>query len=129
MGPARQRRSGSCILFLPRGITMHVRTGDEVLVITGKNKGQRGRITRAIPERDRIVVENINMVKKHVKARGPRQRGGIIEVEAPLHASKVMLICPNCGEATRVGFRVNDAGKKVRYCKKCEADIAQPARS
>ena len=74
---------------------MHVKTGDEVLVIAGKNKGQRGKITRSIPSEDRVVVENVNMVKKHMKPRGPRQRGGIVEMEAPLHVSKVMLVCPS----------------------------------
>lgn len=107
---------------------MHVRTGDEVLVITGKNKGQRGKITRAIPDRDRVVVENINMVKKHIKARGPRQRGGIVEVEAPLHVSNVMLICPNCNKASRTGHRIEEgegkqSRRKVRYCKACDAAI------
>ncbi len=107
---------------------MHVRTGDEVLVITGKNKGQRGRITRAIPSEERVVVENVNMVKKHVKARGPRQRGGILEVEAPLNVSNVMLICPNCGKASRTGDRILEGDgkvsrRKVRYCKACDANI------
>ncbi len=107
---------------------MHVRTGDEVLVIAGKNKGQRGRITRAIPSEDRVVVENVNMVKKHVKARGPRQRGGILEVEAPLNVSNVMLICPNCGKASRTGDRILEGDgkvsrRKVRYCKACDANI------
>jgi large subunit ribosomal protein L24 len=107
---------------------MHVRTGDEVLVISGKNKGQRGKITRAIPEQNRVVVENVNMVKKHMKARGPRQRGGIIEVEAPLDASNVMLICPNCGKAARTGDRILEgegkvSRRKVRYCKACDGDV------
>ncbi len=108
---------------------MHVRTGDEVLVISGKNKGQRGKITRAIPAQDRVVVENINIVKKHIKARGPRQRGGIIEVEAPLHVSNVMLICPTCNKASRTGDRIEEgegkqSRRKVRYCKACDATIA-----
>jgi large subunit ribosomal protein L24 len=107
---------------------MHVRTGDEVLVITGKNKGQRGRITRAIPSEDRVIVEGINMVKKHMKARGPRQRGGIVEVEAPIQVSNVMLICPNCGKAARTGHRIEEGDgkisrRKVRYCKACDASI------
>jgi len=107
---------------------MHVRTGDEVLVISGKNKGQRGKITRAIPETERVVVENINMVKKHLKARGQRQRSGIIEVEAPLPVSNVMLICPNCGKASRTGDRIEDgegkvSRRKVRFCKACDAAI------
>ena len=110
---------------------MHVRTGDEVLVIAGRNKGQRGKITRAIPDENRVVIQNVNIVKKHMKARGPRQRGGIIEVEAPLHASNVMLICPNCGKADRTGHRILDgegkvSRRKVRYCKACDATIAPP---
>jgi large subunit ribosomal protein L24 len=107
---------------------MHVRKGDEVLVISGKNKGQSGTITRAIPSEDRVVVENVNMVKKHIKARGPRQRGGIVEVEAPLHVSNVMVICPNCKKANRTGHRIEDgegkvSRRKVRYCKGCNAAI------
>lgn len=110
---------------------MHVKTGDEVLVIAGKNKNRRGKITRAIPTANRVVVENVNMVKKHMKPRGPRQRGGIIEVEAPLHVSNVMLICPNCGKASRTGHRIEDgegklSRRKVRFCKACDAVIDQP---
>jgi large subunit ribosomal protein L24 len=106
---------------------MHVKTGDEVLVIAGKNKGQRGRITRALPSVDRVVVENLNIVKKHLKARG-RQRAGIVEVEAPLHVSNVMLICPNCGKAARTGHRILDGDakvsrRKVRFCKACDQTI------
>jgi large subunit ribosomal protein L24 len=112
---------------------MHVKTGDEVLVIAGKNKGQRGKITRALPTEDRVVVENINIVKKHLKARG-RQRAGIVEVEAPLHVSNVMLICPNCGKAARTGHRVLDgegklSRRKVRFCKACDAAIPNTAPS
>ena len=112
---------------------MHVRTGAEVLVIAGKNKGQRGKITRAIPDEDRVVIQNVNLVKKHLKARGPRQRGGIVEVEAPLHVSNVMLICPNCGKAARTGHRILDgegkvSRRKVRYCKACDATIAPPSK-
>jgi large subunit ribosomal protein L24 len=110
---------------------MHVKKGDEVLVIAGKNKGQRGKIIRSIPEENRVVIENVNLVKKHMKARGPRQRGGIIEVAAPLQASNVMLICPNCGRASRTGDRVVEgegklSRRKVRFCKACDANIDQP---
>lgn len=110
---------------------MHVKNGDEVLVISGKNKGSRGKITRAIPTEDRVVVENVNIVKKHMKPRGQRQRGGIVEVEAPLHASNVMLICPNCGKASRTGHRIVDGDgkisrRKVRFCKACDQNIDQP---
>ncbi len=106
---------------------MHVKTGDEVLVIAGRNRGLRGKITRALPSADRVVVENINMVKKHLKARG-RQRAGIVEVEAPLHVSNVMLICPSCGKAARTGHRFLEGDgklsrRKVRFCKACDANI------
>ncbi|GAC1384371.1 MAG: 50S ribosomal protein L24 [Herpetosiphon sp.] len=106
---------------------MHVKTGDEVLVIAGKNKGQRGKIIRSLPLADRVVVQNLNMVKKHTKAQG-RKRGGIIEIEAPLHVSNVMLICPNCGKAARTGHRISEgegktSHRKVRFCKACEAAI------
>jgi large subunit ribosomal protein L24 len=110
---------------------MHVKTGDEVLVISGKNKNRRGKITRSIPTENRVVVENVNIVKKHMKPRGPQQRGGIIEVEAPLHVSNVMLICPNCGKASRTGDRIVEgegkvSRRKVRYCKACNENIDQP---
>lgn len=110
---------------------MHIKTGDEVLVISGKNKGQRGKIIRSLPKENRVVVENVNIVKKHMKARGPQQRGGIIEVAAPLDASNVMLICPNCGKASRTGHRFLEGDeklsrRKVRYCKVCDAVIDRP---
>ncbi len=108
---------------------MHVRTGDEVLVIAGKNKGQRGKIKRAMPRDNRVVVEGLNIIKRHMKARGPRSPGGIIEMEAPIHSSNVMLICPSCGHASRTGKRFldeldhKDRPRKVRYCKACDAVI------
>ena len=109
---------------------MHVKTGDNVLVIAGKNqnKGQTGKIVRSFPQANRVIVENVNIVKKHVKARGPGQRGGIQEVAAPIHASNVMLICPNCGKAARTGQRILDgegkvSRRKVRFCKACDASI------
>lgn len=99
-------------------------TGDEVMVTHGRNKGSRGKVRQNMPKEDRILVEGVNIVRKHIKRDRARQ-AGIVEVEAPLHVSKVMLICESCGEPTRVGFRTNDAGKKVRFCKKCDADIAR----
>jgi large subunit ribosomal protein L24 len=110
---------------------MHVKTGDEVLVISGKNKGSRGKIVRALPDDNRVVVENVNIVKKHMKPRGQRQRGGIVEMEAPLHVSNVMLVCPNCGKASRTGDRITDGDgklshRKVRFCKACDKNIDQP---
>jgi large subunit ribosomal protein L24 len=97
-------------------------TGDEIVVIHGRNKGARGRVRQNMPKEDRLVVEGVNIVRKHLK-RGRARQAGIVEVEAPLYHSKVMLICPSCGEPTRVGFRFKDDGVKVRFCKKCDADI------
>lgn len=100
--------------------------GDEIVVLRGRNKGERGRVRVNMPREDRMLIEGVNIVRKHVK-QGRARQSGITEVEAPVHASKVMLICPSCEAATRVGFRVNDAGTKERYCKKCDAVIARPA--
>jgi large subunit ribosomal protein L24 len=108
---------------------MHVKTGDEVLVIAGKEKGKRGKIKYAMPRKNRVVVENLNIVKRHMKSRGPGKPGGIIDIEAPMDVSNVMLICPSCGRASRLGKRflaeLDHKGRprKVRYCKACEAEI------
>jgi large subunit ribosomal protein L24 len=102
-------------------------SGDEVIVLRGKNKGARGRVRQNMPREDKLVIEGVNIVRKHVK-RGRARQAGIVEVEAPMHASKVMLVCTSCGEATRVGFRLDDNGNKVRFCKKCDAVIERAAR-
>jgi large subunit ribosomal protein L24 len=108
---------------------MHVKTGDEVLVIAGKDKGRRGKIKRSIPSAGRVVVEGLNIAKRHMKARGPGKPGGIIDIEAPLDISNVMLICPSCGRASRTGHRFLEETdhkgrqRKVRFCKACDAVI------
>jgi large subunit ribosomal protein L24 len=108
---------------------MHVKTGDEVLVLSGKDRGKRGKIREAFPREERVIVEGLNMIKRHTKARGPGKPGGIIEREAPLHVSKVMLICPSCGRASRTGHRFLEETdhkgrpRKVRYCKACDAVV------
>jgi len=101
---------------------MHVRSNDQVIVITGKDKGKKGKITAAFPKLGRVTVEGVNMVTKHQKARNAMQPGGIIKKELPIDASNVMLVCPSCGKATRLAHKVTD-GKKVRVCKKCNAEI------
>ena len=101
-------------------------TGDEVLVIAGKDRGARGRVRQNLPRQDRVVVEGVNRVKRHQKAVPGVQQAGIIEKEAPLSVSNVMLVCPSCNQPTRVGFRFTDAGQKTRYCKKCDAAIGRP---
>jgi large subunit ribosomal protein L24 len=102
-------------------------SGDEVIVLRGKNKGARGRVRQNMPREDKIVIEGINIVRKHLK-RGRARQAGIVEVEAPMHASKVMLVCPSCGEATRVGFRFDQNGNKERFCKKCDSTVARATR-
>ncbi|CAM4239818.1 MULTISPECIES: 50S ribosomal protein L24 [Listeria] len=96
---------------------MHVKKGDKVQVITGKDKGKSGKIIAAFPKKDRVIVEGINMVKKHTKPSNINPQGGILNVEAPIHVSNVMLIDPKTGEPTRVNYQVKD-GKKVRVAKK-----------
>lgn len=103
-----------------------IKRGDTVEVIAGVDKGIRGEVLRVIPKDDRVVIERVNIVKKHQR---PMQAGrsqiqpGIIEFEAPIHMSNVMLVCPQCDEATRVGYRINEDGVKVRTCRKCGDDI------
>lgn len=102
-----------------------IRSGDEVEVISGRNKGQRGTVRVNMIKDDRVVVEGVNLVIKHIK-RGRARQAGRVEVEAPLPVSKVMLVCPNCGRPTRVGIREGSNGKNERYCKKCDGLIPQP---
>ncbi|MFS8630688.1 MAG: 50S ribosomal protein L24 [Bacillales bacterium] len=96
---------------------MHVKKGDKVMVITGKDKGKTGVILAAFPKKQRVIVEGINIVKKHTKPSPANPQGGIIDIEAPIHVSNVMPLDPKTGEPTRVGYKIVD-GKKVRYAKK-----------
>ena len=98
---------------------LHIRRDDRVVVISGKEKGKKGKVLVAEPKTGRVVVEKVNMVTKHEKPRGQGKPGGIMHQEAPIDASKVMLICGKCGKATRLGFKLLDNGGKVRVCKKC----------
>lgn len=102
-----------------------IRSGDTVVVIAGRNKGEQGKVRQNLIQRDRVVVEGVNIVKKHIK-RGRARQAGIVEVEAALHVSNVMLVCPSCKQATRVGVRKGDNGKNARFCKKCDAMIPRP---
>ena len=102
---------------------LHVKKGDTVKILSGKDKGKQGKILRAIPAKERVVVEGVNIVKKAQRPTQQNPQGGITTMEAPLNVSNVMLVCPKCNEATRTGKRVNEAGKKVRVCKKCGQDI------
>ncbi|NWF67774.1 MAG: 50S ribosomal protein L24 [Chloroflexi bacterium] len=103
-----------------------IKKGDTVEITAGKDKGVRGQVLVVEPKKDRVMVAGANIVKKHEKARqaGTRQvPAQIVEAENPLHLSNVMLVCPECEKAVRVGFRVREDGRKVRVCKKCSAEI------
>ncbi len=98
---------------------MHVKSGDTVVVISGKDKGKQGKVLRVFPKENKVIVEGINMISKHQKSTGPMQEGGIIEKESPLHVSKVMVYCNNDKQGVRVGYKILEDGRKVRVCKKC----------
>jgi large subunit ribosomal protein L24 len=103
---------------------MKLKKGDEVQVLSGKDVGKRGEVTRVLPERDRVIVTSpqlINVVKKHQKPTRATMQGGIIDKEMPIHASNVAFVCKDCGP-TRLGYRIGADGVKIRVCKKCEAD-------
>ncbi len=98
---------------------LHVKKGDLVEVISGKDAGKRGKVLTAMPKTGKVIIEGVNMVTKHMKPRGLNQPGGIIKQESPLYACKVMLVCKKCDQRTRVGKKILEDGTKVRVCKKC----------
>ena len=98
---------------------MNIRKNDEVLVISGDDKGKKGKVHRCIPKENRIVVEGVNMCKRHTKPRPNVRQAGIIEREVSIPVSKVMLICSRCHQPTRVGRRLMDDGSRARACKEC----------
>ena len=100
-------------------VAMKIRKGDQVMVMAGKDRGKRGKIKQVMPGRNRVVVEGVNFVKRHRKPRGQGDQGGIIEFEAPIQASNVMLLCPRCKEPSRVGYELLPDGGKARICRSC----------
>ena len=98
---------------------MKIRKNDTVLVVTGKDKGKKGKVRFAYPKDEHLLVEGVNFVKKHSRAKGAARQAGIIEREAPVHVSNVMLLCKRCDRPTRVGFHLLDDGRKVRICRSC----------
>jgi large subunit ribosomal protein L24 len=101
-----------------------IRKNDNVVVTTGKDRGKRGRVLKVLPEKNRLIVEGVNFIKRHTKP-DPRRnvKGGVMEREASLHASNVQLVCPECGRPTRLGRRILGDGRKVRICRKCEGVV------
>ncbi|WP_442904351.1 50S ribosomal protein L24 [Gordonibacter sp.] len=102
---------------------MNIKKGDKVKVLSGKDKGKEGVVLRALPQKERVVVEKVNIIKKAMRPTQQNPQGGISTVEAPIHVSNVMMVCPECKQATRVGHKRDEDGKKVRVCKKCGKDI------
>ena len=101
-----------------------IRKNDNVIVTTGKDRGKRGRVLRVVPDKNRVIVEGVNIIKRHTRPNPQRNvKGGIVEREASLHASNVQLVCPECGKITRVGRRILGDGRKVRICRKCEGVV------
>ena len=101
-----------------------IRKNDNVLVVTGRDRGKRGRVLRVIPAKDRVIVEGVNFIKRHTKPNPQRNvKGGIVEREAPLDASNVQIVCPECGAQTRVGRKLLDDGRRLRFCVKCKGVV------
>jgi len=105
------------------GNKLHINKGDSVIVITGEAKGQQGRVLEVLVKKRRAIVEGVNMVSKHTKPNAQNPQGGILKKEAPIHISNLLLVDPSSGEPTRVGRRLNDNNKLVRYSKKSEEEI------
>ncbi len=101
---------------------MKLKKGDTVLIISGKDRGRKGKIIDSLPKKGKIVVEGINLRKKHVKAKRSGEKGQIVTMPAPMNISNVKIICSKCGKGTRVGYKVEN-NKKYRICKKCKQEI------
>ena len=102
---------------------MKLKKGDRVRVIAGKDVGKEGEITRAFPESDRVIVDGVNVAKRHTRATGQTMQGGIIDKDMPLHVSNGAIICSSCESTSRIGYRFEGDGTKVRVCRKCGKDL------
>ncbi len=104
-------------------VKLHIKKNDMVKIIAGKEQGKTGKVLRVHPAKSRVVVEGLNMIKRHTRPNQLYPEGGILEKEAPLSTSNVMLICGSCNQATRTGVRLLEDGSKTRYCKKCNESV------
>jgi len=102
---------------------MHIKTNDTIIVLAGRDKGKQGKVMSADPKAGMVLVEGVNVAKRHKKPRKQGQPGGIITKETPIYASKVMRVCPKCNKPTRPAHNFKDDGSKIRVCKKCGAEI------
>lgn len=106
-------------------MALAVHKGDFVTVTAGKGKGKKGKILRVEPKKHNVIVEGVNLLKKHTKPTKTNPKGGIIQKEAPIHISNVMLICPSCSKPTRIGRKITKDGTKSRVCMRCEAEVGK----
>ncbi|HJR23980.1 MAG TPA: 50S ribosomal protein L24 [Acidimicrobiales bacterium] len=102
---------------------LKIKKGDRVEVLTGKDRGKKGEVMRAIPAEGKVIVEGVNVAKKHQRPTKATMQGGIIDKDMPIPVANVAIVCPACGKRTRVGFKVDAAGTKVRVCKKCGGEM------
>ena len=104
-------------------MALNLRKNDNVMIIAGKERGTTGKVLKVLSEKDRAIIERLNLVKRHTKPRGPQQPGGILEKEASIHISNLMLMCDRCNAPVRYGHKVLGDGKKVRICRRCGETI------
>lgn len=98
---------------------LHIKTGDTVMVLSGRDRGKKGKVLAAMPKEGKVIVEGVSMASRHTKPRRQGEEGGILKKATPIYACKVMLVCQKCGSPTRIGKKFLEDGSKVRYCKKC----------
>ena len=98
---------------------MHIRKNDSVMVISGRERGKTGKVLRVLPKREAVVIERVNMVKRHSRPRGPQQPGGIVEKEASVRVANIMMMCDKCNAPVRVGRKILADGKRIRICRRC----------
>jgi large subunit ribosomal protein L24 len=103
---------------------LKIRKGDRVRVLTGKDRGKEGEVMRALPREGKVIVDGVNVARKSQRPTRTTQQGGIIDKDMPIQVSNVALVCPACGKPTRVGYKIDASGDKVRVCKKCGGEIA-----
>ena len=111
----KKSKKGTCL----KNRFVHVKTGDTVVVLSGKDRGKQGKVIAVSPKEGKLIFEGVNIVSKHVKPRKAGQDGGIIKTEGAMYASKVQIICSSCGKRTRIAHKIAEDGKKIRNCKKC----------
>ena len=104
-------------------VKVKIRRGDMVVVLTGRERGKRGKVLRVMPEKSRVLVEHVNMIKRHQKPTQKLRQGGIIEREGPIHLSNVQIVCTRCSQPSRTGVKVLEDGRKTRVCRRCHESI------